>query len=1517
MVTGFLFYLPARVINLHFQGKDQGLVCRPRYCSETVYDTYFAEGILIPRRQPTIPTGFAYPVKLNILSAIQLLMSFVYFLFRKVMDCPPCTNRFMDWLLSEKEPGEDPHLRPPPMRDKIYRQSFFDRDYVMSSCLVRLSILLLCFGILLEREPVQRPWFHDRCNEIDNLLHLRSDASQFGFTMMPWADTSSMSRDDLDKLQASLSTIDEPLPKGEKDVVVDTGASCLASPDKSDFVGKITPIRPGLKHMQGIGGGIPVLGVGTIRFHVCDDHGHHRVIEGEGCYMPDLPCRLLSPQKYFVQQDGGRLIVVQDKTTLEWKDGGIITVKYDPDNCLPVLRAYAEDKIPAMIGQMYMCVTSPTNKNLTSGQKELLKWHYRLGHMGFQKMQLLARRGILPERLARVKLEINSDKNKVTRVDIPKCSACLYAQQVPTSTGRVTRKDYPSKDGGKSSLKHGDLQPGLTISVDQYESRVRGRTWTSRGKTAASAMYVGGTIFCDNASGLIHVEPQVSLNGTETIKAVRRFERWASERGVIIRGYHGDNGVFTCKEFEEFLAANKRTITLCGVGAHHQNGVAERAIRTVVWKARVMMLHASMHWPKTAVAELWPMAMEHAAYLHNITPRSEWVTKVASDSDDERETAITPMDIFTGSHESMRDRLPLLRRQHVWGCPAYVLDPTLRDGGKLPKWQPRSRRGKYLGVSRRHASSVGQILNLKTGYISAQFHVVYDNFFETISAAYDEKTPPCWGRLVANEKDNFVIDLDLEGDAPVKEGRPLELANEWLTDVEVGQRELAEKQRRLETAAQRLDSATDKLYDSADKQRLPQRRGRSNADMVRGLGSDFDLEHDQEDDKDLPAHRTFAPDASWKDAATEDQMRTGSSSNDDVGDDTPSFQPDSPPHGVRRSKRAKIKPQKLHYIKRGDPVSMAIAIASQNDDADIEDDEFQRESLIQPFERINVDPDNSQVDETHWLAYVMQKQSDEDTPRYNEAMRGPYRDGFVDAMESEVDALEKKQTWRLVPRSFVSQGKKVLKSVWAFKIKRFPDGTMRKLKARFCVRGDMQVAGVDYFDTYAPVAQWSTIRMMLILSLVMDLKTKQVDYSNAFAQAPLKDDEEVYIDLPQGFSAKRPGDYVLKLRSSLYGLAVSPQRWFNMLSDGLQRHGLLPSEHDPCLFLGDHVICVVYVDDCLFFAKEDKYIDEIVQKLRKDGFELNYENTSVTGFLGQDMAVTGKGSNKKIKFTQDKLIERLLALTGMTDCAGKDTPAQLQALGADLDGPPRQEAHLWNYAAAVGMLQYLAQNSRPDIALAVNQVSRFTHCPKLAHEQAVKRICRYLKATKNQGLTFTPTSVLDMDCYVDADFAGLWNIEDSEDPSCVKSRTGYFITLAGCPMIWGSKLQQMIALSTTEAEYLALSYAMRQFLPAKALVESVLAHIDKKFEGAIIKSTAFEDNQSCIATAKSKKISPRTKHIATHVHFFRSHIHDENDNPDGDIRIEYIDTKVQPADMLTKSLGFEQFAKLRKIAFGW
>jgi hypothetical protein len=155
-----------------------------------------------------------------------------------------------------------------------------------------------------------------------------------------------------------------------------------------------------------------------------------------------------------------------------------------------------------------------------------------------------------------------------------------------------------------------------------------------------------------------------------------------------------------------------------------------------------------------------------------------------------------------------------------------------------------------------------------------------------------------------------------------------------------------------------------------------------------------------------------------------------------------------------------------------------------------------------------------------------------------------------------------------------------------------------------------------------------------------------------------------------------------------------------------------------------------------------------------------------------------------------------------------------------MNGEPFDED--WEYARAVGMLLYLSSNSRPDIQFAVHQCARFTHFPKKSHGEAVKRICRYLAGTARKGVEFNPTKAMELDCYVDADFAGLWNHEDDQDPVCVKSRTGYVITLGGCPVLWVSKLQTEIALSTLESEYIALSQAIL-FLPLMYVAGSSLS----------------------------------------------------------------------------------------------
>ena len=172
---------------------------------------------------------------------------------------------------------------------------------------------------------------------------------------------------------------------------------------------------------------------------------------------------------------------------------------------------------------------------------------------------------------------------------------------------------------------------------------------------------------------------------------------------------------------------------------------------------------------------------------------------------------------------------------------------------------------------------------------------------------------------------------------------------------------------------------------------------------------------------------------------------------------------------------------------------------------------------------------------------------------------------------------------------------------------------------------------------------------------------------------------------------------------------------------------------------------------------------------------------------------------------------------------------------------------------------YPAGNAHPELAFAVHQCTRFTHCPKQSHTSAIKHIAKYLKGVldKEQGLIYHPSKQLTFDCYVDADFAGLWTYEDDQDAICVRSRTGYVMVIGGCPVHWTSKLQTELALSTTEAEYIALAQAMREFIPLRRAFDDMLtAFTLNKDEFHAVKSTIFEDNNGAISTATTPKMTP-------------------------------------------------------------
>ena len=205
------------------------------------------------------------------------------------------------------------------------------------------------------------------------------------------------------------------------------------------------------------------------------------------------------------------------------------------------------------------------------------------------------------------------------------------------------------------------------------------------------------------------------------------------------------------------LAEKGQGIKYSGVSAQFQNGAAENAIKIVVRNARTMMIHATLRWPGFVEKDLWPQALSHAAYLYNITPKME--------------TGVSPISVFTKTMQEGNS----LRNSHTWGCPVYVLTPKLKDGQKIPKWEPRSNRGQFVGHSPMHASTVGLVRNLQTGSITPQFHLVYDDYFETVHSR-DDQEPASWNELLRFNR--FQTEFDDDQEVP-------DLPDEWLNPQEL------------------------------------------------------------------------------------------------------------------------------------------------------------------------------------------------------------------------------------------------------------------------------------------------------------------------------------------------------------------------------------------------------------------------------------------------------------------------------------------------------------------------------------------------------------------------------------------------------------------------------------------------------------------------------------------------------------------------------------------------------------
>ena len=385
------------------------------------------------------------------------------------------------------------------------------------------------------------------------------------------------------------------------------------------------------------------------------------------------------------------------------------------------------------------------------------------------------------------------------------------------------------------------------------------------------------------------------------------------------------------------------------------------------------------------------------------------------------------------------------------------------------------------------------------------------------------------------------------------------------------------------------------------------------------------------------------------------------------------------------------------------------------------------------------------------------------------------------------------------------------------------------------------------------------------------------------------------MDQPEGFLAEGKEDHVCQLKKSLYGLKQSPRQWYKRFDAFMTTHGFSRSAFDSCVYhkkmSGNSMIyLLLYVDDMLIAANNITEIN-ILKKLLSKEFDMKDLGVAKK-ILGMEIS----RENGVVHLSQKRYIRKVLERFNMDTSKPVSTPLASHFKLSELQMPQSMDEveHMSKvpYASAVGSIMYAMVCTRPDIAQSVSVVSKYMANPGKRHWEAVKWILRYLKGAPDVGLTFRKSEGISILGYVDSDYAG--------DLDRRRSTTGYIFTLVGSAVSWKSTLQSIVALSTTEAEYMAATEAVKEAIWLKGLVAEL--------SSAQLKSILKCDSQSAIHLIKNQRFHERTKHIDVRFHFIQDVVEK------GAIKVEKVITDDNAADMLTKIVPLAKFAHCKDLA---
>jgi hypothetical protein len=326
---------------------------------------------------------------------------------------------------------------------------------------------------------------------------------------------------------------------------------------------------------------------------------------------------------------------------------------------------------------------------MSSAQRRKLQLHERCNHVDWAQLNAWIRAGLLP---------CNPD---LANTPDPLCAAFQF--------GKAHKRSHHADTG---HIAKNAKSPGDGVSSDGMEAGVPGRIMTTHG-SPTTRRYRYCSFWVDHFSQYVYVTMHETKKVEELIRSKCEVETFASKYGVTIKHIWADNGVYAAQLFQEHCNQNRQPLTFCAVGAHWQNGIAERFIGSITQQARMILLHAMTRWPQIITEDLWPYAVRHAVFFHN-----------ASICKDKQ---LSPHELFTEESPTWK-----LNDFKVFGCSCYVLQKRLQDGDNFSKWKSRSWRGVYMGHSSCHAGNVPLVYNPDSTHVTPQYHIVFDEGFTSV-----------------------------------------------------------------------------------------------------------------------------------------------------------------------------------------------------------------------------------------------------------------------------------------------------------------------------------------------------------------------------------------------------------------------------------------------------------------------------------------------------------------------------------------------------------------------------------------------------------------------------------------------------------------------------------------------------------------------------------------------------------------------------------------------------------------